>query len=56
MKAHRLGRKQVYAFHPQPLTEVVDWVAAYDRFWTEKLDNLGRYLDQKHGKAREGHR
>lgn len=48
VKARRDGRRQVYAFHPQPLTEVVDWVAAYDRFWTAKLDNLGQYLDAKH--------
>lgn len=48
VKARRLGRRQLYSFQPQPLTEVVDWVAAYDRFWTAKLDNLGRYLDNKH--------
>jgi DNA-binding transcriptional ArsR family regulator len=49
VKARRAGRHQFYTFHPQPLTEVVDWIAAYDKFWTAKLDNLGRYLDQKHG-------
>lgn len=44
------GRMRVYSFRPQPLTEVVDWIAAYDRFWTEKLDKLGKYLDQRHPK------
>lgn len=42
------GRTRVYSFRPKPLTEVVDWIVAYDRFWSEKLDNLGRYLDRKH--------
>jgi DNA-binding transcriptional ArsR family regulator len=51
VKTRRRGRQILYAFHPQPLTEVVDWIAAYDRFWTEKLDNLGRYLDAKHGRS-----
>ncbi|MFT3687007.1 MAG: metalloregulator ArsR/SmtB family transcription factor [Phycisphaerales bacterium] len=51
VKTRRHGRRILYAFHPQPLTEVVDWIAAYDRFWTAKLDNLGQYLDAKHGRS-----
>ena len=27
----------------------MDWVVGYERFWGEKLDNLGRYLDARHG-------
>lgn len=50
VKTRRHGRRILYTFHPQPLTEVVDWIAAYDRFWTAKLDDLGRYLDAKHGR------
>ncbi len=48
VKTRRQGRRILYTFQPQPLTEVIDWVAAYDRFWTAKLDNLGRHLDAKH--------
>ncbi len=46
--ARRVGRTRVYAFTPEPLTDVVDWIVAYDRFWTEKLENLGKYLDNKY--------
>ena len=52
VKVRRAGRRMLYTFHPQPLTEVVDWIAAYDKFWTAKLDNLGQYLDAKHGRSR----
>jgi DNA-binding transcriptional ArsR family regulator len=48
------GRMRIYAFRAEPLEEVVDWIVAYDRFWTEKLDNLGRYLDARHGTGGRG--
>lgn len=37
-----------------PLKDVADWVAHYERFWTESLDRLGEYLkeiqkERKHG-------
>ncbi len=44
------GRARVYAFRPEPLREVVDWAMAYEKFWDEKLDNLGHYLDRTHGR------
>lgn len=50
--AERHGRNQVYSFRAEPLTEVVDWIVAYDKFWSEKLDNLGHYLDRTAGRAR----
>jgi DNA-binding transcriptional ArsR family regulator len=44
----KAGRMRVYAIQPEPLAEVADWIAVYDKFWTAKLDNLRHYLD-KHG-------
>lgn len=44
------GRLRYYAFEPQPLAEVVDWIVAYEQFWDDKLGNLGRYLDREHGR------
>ncbi len=38
-----------------PLKDVADWVARYERFWTESLDRLDEYLhevqkkEKKHG-------
>jgi len=51
VRDRREGRMRYYAFEPAPLAEVVDWIVAYDRFWEEKLDHLGRYLDRRHGGA-----
>jgi DNA-binding transcriptional ArsR family regulator len=42
----RAGRLRVYALDPRPLRAVSEWVAHYERFWDEKLDALGRYLDE----------
>lgn len=44
-----LGRKRLYSIRAEPLMEVSDWVAHFDRFWTERLDNLGDYLRKMHG-------
>jgi DNA-binding transcriptional ArsR family regulator len=38
-----------------PLREVADWVAAYERFWEQRYEHLGEYLQklQKHGTPQE---
>lgn len=50
--ARKSGRQRVYAFTPTPLREVMDWITTYDRFWTDRLDRLGRYLDAHAGQPR----
>lgn len=44
VREHRLGRQRLYRINPEPLREVVDWIAHYERFWTTKLDALERHL------------
>lgn len=41
------GRERVYHLDPRPLREVADWVAAYDVFWAERLQNLSTLLDEE---------
>lgn len=41
----REGKRRVYALDPRPLRQIHDWVGHYERFWTDKLDALGRFLD-----------
>jgi DNA-binding transcriptional ArsR family regulator len=41
-----VGRERHYALVPEPLGEVRDWLARYERFWVRKLDALGRHLDE----------
>ena len=42
------GRHRVYTLRAKPLKDVNDWVATYSKFWDERLDALGTYLDAKH--------
>jgi DNA-binding transcriptional ArsR family regulator len=50
VRAQRIGRNRVYQIRPRQLRMVVDWIAHFDKFWDEKLDALGEYLQRKHGK------
>ena len=52
VEVEKSGRERIYALRAEGLEDVVDWVVGYERFWTDKLDNLGRYLDRTHGKGR----
>lgn len=42
----RVGRERRYRIRPAPLREVVDWIARYERFWEDRLDALGRHLEE----------
>lgn len=44
VRQRKSGRRRLYSVEPAPLRAIADWISLYDRFWTEKLDNLGRYL------------
>ena len=41
------GREKIIFAKPAALKEVKDWLAFYDKFWDDKLDSLGRFLDEK---------
>lgn len=44
------GRQRLYRIEPSALKQVADWVAYYDKFWDERIDNLGRFLEKRHGR------
>ncbi|CAN5646488.1 metalloregulator ArsR/SmtB family transcription factor [soil metagenome] len=50
VRSTRVGRSRVYQIRPRKLRMIVDWVAYFDKFWDEKLDALGDYLERKHPK------
>lgn len=54
VRAERDGRRVVYRVDAEPLREVYDWAAHYERFWNERLDALGTLLDREAKKARKG--
>jgi DNA-binding transcriptional ArsR family regulator len=44
------GGLHIYRLEAAPLCEVLDWVRHYERFWEDKLQSLGRYLNRRHEK------
>lgn len=46
----RAGRSRIYQLHPEGLKPVTDWVEYFEKMWVDKLNNLGNFLDKKHGK------
>lgn len=44
------GRERHCYADPKPLKEIKDWVAYYEQFWENKLQALGRYLDEEKSK------
>lgn len=41
----RAGRSRIYRIQPGGLRDVRVWLRKYERFWRERLDALGVYLD-----------
>jgi DNA-binding transcriptional ArsR family regulator len=39
------GREHIYSLQPDRLREVQLWIGQYERFWRDRLDALGAYLD-----------
>ncbi len=40
------GRQRRYFLRPEGLRSVADWLRHYERFWNDRLDALGRVLDE----------
>src|ERR1043165_9475944 len=47
LKREKAGRVVSCALAPRPLAGAAAWLSHYEKFWTEKLDALGRYLYQQ---------
>jgi DNA-binding transcriptional ArsR family regulator len=41
------GRVVRCTLQPEPMQDAAGWLAHYQKFWTERLDALGRYLYQQ---------
>lgn len=44
----RDGRQRFYRLQPRPLREVATWTDEFAAFFSQRLDDLGEYLDRKH--------
>jgi DNA-binding transcriptional ArsR family regulator len=47
VRERRVGRERRYRLNPQPLLEVSNWVAQFERFWRDRFTALERYLDEE---------
>ena len=45
ISVRKVGREQICHFNPQALKEVYEWVRFYEKFWDDKLDALGAFLE-----------
>ena len=52
--ATKIGRLRVYALRPEPLAEVADWMEPFDKYWDERLADLGDYLRRTNGPPKRG--
>lgn len=50
VRERRDGRQRMYRLHSRPLVEVSTWVDEFRQFFEARLDALGDYLDEKHGR------
>jgi len=40
------AQRRVYRLKPEPLEEVADWLAPFQRLWSARVDELERHLDR----------
>jgi DNA-binding transcriptional ArsR family regulator len=53
VRSRKEGRLRLYAIRPRKLRQVYNWVSHFEKYWDEKLDALGEYLDrEKHKRKR----
>ena len=50
----RVGREHYLRLRAQPLREVARWTSQYERFWTQRLDALGEFLNQQKESDNDG--
>ncbi|HEY4055788.1 MAG TPA: metalloregulator ArsR/SmtB family transcription factor [Kofleriaceae bacterium] len=46
------ARAKVYSLRRERFTELRDWLAQVDRFWTNQLGNFAKYAERTRGKKR----
>ncbi len=47
VRARKLAQQRIYTISPEPLAALDAWLAPYRRLWNDRLDALGRHLEQK---------
>jgi DNA-binding transcriptional ArsR family regulator len=42
------GREKILKMHPEPLTEVKEWLSYYEKFWGNKLAILQHWVEDEY--------
>lgn len=45
VRSHKVGRESRYQLDPDPLLELKQWLAYFERFWDDKLAQLKAYVE-----------
>jgi DNA-binding transcriptional ArsR family regulator len=45
IKRAKAGRTVTCRLSPEPMREAMDWLARYERFWTDNLDRLAAFVE-----------
>jgi DNA-binding transcriptional ArsR family regulator len=51
VEREKVGRDHIIRFRAAPLRRVSVWVHAYERYWTERLDEFEQYFKEKRRKS-----
>ncbi|NEX78517.1 winged helix-turn-helix transcriptional regulator [Bacillus thermocopriae] len=43
----KVGREKIYRLHPEPLTELKQWLSYYEQFWSNKLSVLKHVVEKE---------
>jgi DNA-binding transcriptional ArsR family regulator len=46
VRERRVGRQRMYRANPERLKPIYDWVAPFERFWSESFDRLDEVLQE----------
>ena len=52
----KAGRTVTVRLRAAPMREAIDWLHRYERFWSESLDRLAAYVENKEAEARKKRR
>ena len=47
VRRQRIGREHYMQLRAAPLREVARWTSQYERFWNQRLDALGEFLNSE---------
>jgi DNA-binding transcriptional ArsR family regulator len=45
VSGQKVGREKIYRLHPEPLTELKQWLSFYEKFWENKLSILKHIVE-----------